>query len=69
MDKAKRLLKSRAGTTAIEYALIGSLLSIAILGGAAAVGTDVSALYGDVQTQVSAAVGQTEDPVPAAEEN
>lgn len=56
MGKAKRLLKSRAGTTAIEYALIGSLISVAIIGGAAAVGADLRLLYGDVQSQVSDAV-------------
>jgi len=36
-----KFLKSDSGATAIEYALIATLLSVAIIGGATAVGNNV----------------------------
>lgn len=38
----KKFLKSETGATAIEYALIATLISVAIIGGATAVGNNVS---------------------------
>jgi pilus assembly protein Flp/PilA len=41
-DSAKRLLRDESATTAIEYALIASLISTAILLAAMSVGTSLS---------------------------
>ena len=38
----KKFLKSESGATAIEYALIASLVSVAIVGGATSLGTGVN---------------------------
>ncbi|MAW87887.1 MAG: Flp family type IVb pilin [Phyllobacteriaceae bacterium] len=38
----KRFLKDEKGTTAIEYALIASIISIAIFSAAASIGTSVN---------------------------
>ena len=43
------------GTTAIEYALIGALIAIAIVGAVALLGTKVSLLYDVVSAAVAAA--------------
>ena len=45
MSLIRRLWKSRHGATAIEYSLIASLLSVAIIGSAASVGVDLMGLY------------------------
>ena len=44
-----RWLKDQRGATAIEYALIASLISIVVVVGAAAVGTGTNGLYTRVQ--------------------
>lgn len=41
----KRFQKDASGATAIEYALIASLVSIAIVGGATAIGGSLSDLF------------------------
>jgi len=38
----KRFLQDESGATAIEYALIASLVSLAIIGGATAIGTSTT---------------------------
>ncbi len=40
------------GVTSVEYALIGILVAIAIIGGAAALGSQLGATYGDISNQV-----------------
>ena len=40
------------GVTSVEYALIGILVAIAIIGGAAALGTQLGVTYGDISNQV-----------------
>ena len=40
-----RFLRDRSGTTAIEYALIGTLVSVAIIIGAGALGEQLVAVY------------------------
>ncbi len=48
-DISMRFLSERKGSAALEYALIASLVSIAIILGAAAIGTKLSAsFYGPV---------------------
>ena len=40
-----KFFRDEAGATAIEYALIGTLISIAILGGSLMVGDEVRSMY------------------------
>ena len=46
-----RLAKDEVGTTSIEYALIGTLVSVAILVGAIALGDQLSAMYSDLASK------------------
>lgn len=41
----RRFLRDRKGSTAIEYALMGSLLAIAAIAGARALGLEVTNMY------------------------
>jgi Flp pilus assembly pilin Flp len=45
----RRFGRARAGATAIEYALIASLISIVILAAVGAMATQVAALFASVQ--------------------
>ncbi len=44
----KTFLKSESGATAIEYALLSSLIAIAIIGGLTALGTRLSQEFSEV---------------------
>jgi pilus assembly protein Flp/PilA len=44
----KTFLSENSGATAIEYALISSLIAIAIIGGVTALGTRLSAEFSEV---------------------
>lgn len=57
MTFIRRFWKSQDGTTAIEYGLIGSLLSIAVIVGAAAIGVELTGVYDAVKDKVVAALG------------
>ena len=48
MALVTRFIKDKSGTTAIEYALIGVGISVAILATVQLVGSNVSALYDTV---------------------
>ncbi|OCJ68799.1 pilus assembly protein [Agrobacterium tumefaciens] len=48
-----RFLKDESGATAIEYGLIAALISVAIIGGATAVGTQLSAMFTRLSTRIS----------------
>jgi pilus assembly protein Flp/PilA len=48
-----RLMKDESGATAIEYGLIAALISVAIIGGASLVGTNLEALFQKIGTTVS----------------
>ena len=48
-----RFIKDESGTTAIEYALIGVGISVAILAAVQLVGSNLSALYDTVAAAVS----------------
>jgi len=50
MKLVARFLKNESGATAIEYGLIAALISVAIIGGATAVGTDVGNTFTNVST-------------------
>ena len=49
----ERFIQNESGTTAIEYALIGVGISVAILTTVQLVGSDVSALYDKVADAVA----------------
>jgi pilus assembly protein Flp/PilA len=42
---AKRFVSDEAGATAIEYALVASLISITIIAGATAIGTSLGTTF------------------------
>jgi len=48
-----RFAKDESGATAIEYGLIAALIAIAIIGGASAVGTQLSAKFTGIATTLS----------------
>jgi pilus assembly protein Flp/PilA len=48
-----RFLKDESGATAIEYGLIAALLSVAIVGGAGVVGTQLDALFDRIGTTMT----------------
>jgi pilus assembly protein Flp/PilA len=52
-----RFLRDESGATAIEYALIGSLLSVAIIIGAAALGSKLNIMFDALKTKVGTATG------------
>ncbi len=47
-----RFLKDENGASAIEYALIASLIAVAIVGSVTAIGTKLSALYADIAAKI-----------------
>ncbi len=51
-----RFIKDESGTTAIEYALIGVGISVAILAAVQLVGSNVSALYDTAAVAVAGAL-------------
>jgi pilus assembly protein Flp/PilA len=52
-----RFLENESGVTAIEYGLIAALISIVIITAAAAVGTQLSAVFTHISTKLAAAAG------------
>jgi pilus assembly protein Flp/PilA len=48
-----RFLADESGATAVEYVLLGSLIAVAIIGGATAVGTALSTKYNDIATSLN----------------
>lgn len=44
-----RLLKNRSGATVIEYCLIAGVISVAVVGGASAIGTSTNNSFSAVQ--------------------
>lgn len=58
MNKFKtllRVLKDRSGATVIEYCLIAGIISIAIVGGATAIGANTNDSFNSVQAGFDAA--------------
>jgi pilus assembly protein Flp/PilA len=47
-----KLVRNKAGATAIEYALIGGIICIAVIGGATALGQSANGAYVDVTQKV-----------------
>ena len=58
--KSRRTLRQgmveNSGSTAIEYALLASLIAVAAIGGFTATGTSVNTMIQDVATRVGAAL-------------
>lgn len=52
----KNLLKNENGVTALEYALLGALIAVVIVGAVTNVGLNVQALFTNVADQVAAVV-------------
>lgn len=53
MITISKFLLSRIGATAIEYALIGTLISVAIIGGASVLGNNVGSTFNNVSALVN----------------
>lgn len=49
----RRFLKNIDGATAFEYAMIAGLVSVAIVAGVTAVGSDTAAIYTTVDEQIT----------------
>ncbi|MEJ1159576.1 Flp family type IVb pilin [Prosthecomicrobium sp. N25] len=52
MTKFARFLKDESGATAIEYGLIASLIAIAVIAGASALGNKLSDSFNYIQSQI-----------------
>jgi pilus assembly protein Flp/PilA len=52
MKLLARFVKNESGATAIEYGLIAALISVAIIGGATAVGGGVNNTFTNVSTKL-----------------
>ncbi len=52
-DLIRGFLQSESGSTAIEYAVVGVLISVSIIAGATLVGNEVGSLFGDVSSEVA----------------
>lgn len=48
----KKFLKDERGVSAIEYGLLATLIAVAIIVGATAVGTNLNAKFNDIATKV-----------------
>jgi len=53
-----RFASDESGATAIEYGLIAALISVVIITIVSAVGTNVTAVFGKINTAMENAVGQ-----------
>jgi len=49
----RRFLQCEAGATAIEYGLIASLIAVAIIAGAAALGTSLNSTFQGVSSSIN----------------
>ena len=52
-QKIKRFLKSEDGPTAVEYAVMLSLIIVICLGAVRTIGTNASSTFSAVETQIS----------------
>ncbi|WP_457586880.1 Flp family type IVb pilin [Ensifer canadensis] len=50
-----RLMKDESGATAIEYGLIAALISVALIGGATALGDQLDTLFGNLKDEMKTA--------------
>ena len=52
MTTMMKFLKDEEGATAIEYGLIAALISVAAIGAMTALGTQLSTLFGNIQSNL-----------------
>ena len=52
MKLVSRFVKNESGTTAIEYGLIAALISVAIIGGATALGSGLNTLFTEIEANL-----------------
>ena len=57
MKQVLKFIRNESGATAIEYALIASLIAVAIIGAVTAVGSKVSSVFGAVGNSLNATPG------------
>jgi pilus assembly protein Flp/PilA len=50
-----RFMKDESGATAIEYGLIAALISVALIGGAGLLGTELNATFTGLETKLNTA--------------
>ena len=50
--KAESFLKREDGASAIEYAIIAGLISVVIIAGARALGTDILAIFNNISSEL-----------------
>ncbi|MFZ1815551.1 MAG: Flp family type IVb pilin [Rhizobiaceae bacterium] len=55
MKLVSRFVKNESGATAIEYGLIAALISVAIIGGASAVGGGVNSTFTNIKSKMPGA--------------
>lgn len=55
----RKFLECEDGVTAMEYALLGGLIAVVIVGAVSSVGTSLNVFFSFVADQVAAAVGST----------
>jgi len=53
MKLVARFVKNESGATAIEYGLIAALISVAIIGGATALGTGLNSTFNDIRSELA----------------
>ncbi|MEJ2137021.1 MAG: Flp family type IVb pilin [Desulfofustis sp.] len=53
MERLRQFLKNENGVTAIEYALVATLIAVAIVGAVTLLGTSVTTNYENIQTEIS----------------
>jgi len=51
----RKLLANRTGATAIEYGLIGALISIVVISGVSSVGTSLNKTFGTIASSIKGA--------------
>jgi pilus assembly protein Flp/PilA len=53
-----RFMKDESGATAIEYGLIAALISVALITGATALGSQLNIAFNDLSTKMTTADGK-----------
>ena len=48
-----RFVRDESGATAVEYALLASLIAIAIIGGATALGGGINTMFNNIATSLN----------------
>ena len=54
LNVMNRFAKDESGATAIEYGLIATLIAIALIAGASALGTQLNAVFKGISTKLTA---------------